>query len=326
MWWNKRLILSLMFSLFCLSNCGEKLFSKKFLSIGTVVEIKVVEKDKEKAWKAIAAACKEIKRLSALMNNYDEKSEISLINQNKGQGIKVSEEILEVVSQAIEFSKLTHGAFDITISPVFKCWSFNKENPKLPLMEKILEAKKKVGSQNIKIDLKKKEIILEKGTSLDLGGIAKGYIVKKACDKLREMGITKGLINAGGNIQVIGSNIRMPWKVGIQDPRNKNRIKKIIKITDKGVATSGDYEKYFILNGQRYHHILDTESGYPAKKCISLTIIAEDAFLADILSNGIFVLGPDKGLALVKKLNDIECYLITSKKEYASFRFNDYLR
>lgn len=328
MWWNKRLalILFLILSLFCFNSCGEKIYSKTLFLMNTLVEIKVLERNEDKALKAINATFKEMKRVVGLMNIYDKRSEISLVNQSGIKGAVVSNELLEVIIESIKFSKLTKGAFDITISPVFKCWKFSKEDPQIPSPEIIKEAKKKVGYQNIKVDLKNRKIVLEKGATLDLGGVAKGFVVKKACLKLREMGISCALVNAGGNIQVIGSYFDMPWKIGIQDPRDKEKIKKVIKIIDKGVATSGDYEKYFILNGKRYHHILDPQTGYPTKSCISVTIIAPDAFWADILSTGVFVLGPGKGLELVEKLNEVECYIITTNGEYASSGFNDYVR
>lgn len=327
MWWNKKLglILFLALSLFCFNSCGKRIYSKTFLLMNTLVEIKVLERDEDKAQKAIKATFEEMKRLVGLMNNYDKKSEISLVNQSGIKGTVVSNELLEVVLESIKFSKLTKGAFDITISPLFKCWKFSKEDPRIPSLETIKEAKKKVGYQNVKVDLKNRKIALEKGAALDLGGVAAGYITKKACLKLREMGISCALVNAGGDIQVIGSNFNMPWKIGIQDPRDKRKIKKVVKIIDKAVATSGDYEKYFILDGKRYHHILDPQTGYPAKGCISVTIIAPDAFLADILSTGVFVLGWKEGIKLVEKIKGVEGYIITDNKEYMSSGFSKYI-
>lgn len=293
--------------------------------MNTLVEIKVLERDEDIAQKAIKAAFEEMKRIVSLMNNYDKKSEISLVNQSGIKGTVVSDELLEVILESIKFSKLTKGAFDITISPVFKCWKFNKEDSQRPSLEIIKEAKKKVGYQNIKVDLKNRKIALEKGATLDLGGVAAGYVAKKACLKLREMGINCALVNAGGEIQVIGSNFSMPWKIGIQDPRDKKKIKKVVKIIDKAVATSGDYEKYFILDGKRYHHILDPKTGYPAKGCISVTIIASDALLADILSTGVFILGWKEGIKLVEKIEGVEGYIIADDKEYISSGFSKYV-
>ncbi|MDI6785984.1 MAG: FAD:protein FMN transferase [bacterium] len=291
-----------------------------------MIEIKVLDKNKAHAQEAIEATIEEMKRIVSLMNIYDKKSEISLINKNGKKGTIVSKELLEVINEAIRFSKLTKGAFDITISPIFKCWNFGSKNPQLPDKNIIEEAKKRAGYQNIKIIQKEKKVVLEKGTVLDLGGIAKGYVVKKACDKLKKMGINSALVNAGGDIQVIGNNFGFPWKIGIQDPRHKKKIRKVIKIIDKAVATSGDYEKYFILEGKRYHHILNPHTGYPAKKCISVTIIATTAFVADILATGVFALGPEEGLRLVESLEGIECYIITANKEYTSSGFSNYVK
>ncbi|BCB96252.1 thiamine biosynthesis lipoprotein ApbE [Dissulfurispira thermophila] len=272
----------------------------------TIVSITVSSNSEEKAKEAINKAFNEMDRLARLLNFYSEDSEISMINRNAGnKPVKVSPETLEIIDKAIYTSQNTEGAFDITVGPVVKLWDFkNKAMPD----EKLIKAKLKlVGYKNIVVDKEKSMIFLKtKGSQIDLGGIIKGYAADKAVDVLRKNGIQSGIVAIAGDIKVFG---KKPdggfWNIGIQNPRQKSDRDEIIAtigLSDTGISTSGDYERFFIKDGKRYHHLLNPKTGYPAYGCQSATVITKEAALTDAFATGIFILGPQKGMDALKRL------------------------
>lgn len=266
--------------------------------MGTVCEIKVYARFYPK--KAINAAFAEMKRIESLANFYGS-GDIAKINQ--GEDILVSSDILNIIKESIKISEMTDGAFDITIAPVIELWNFNTQ--KIPDKAKIDSALKLVNYKWIKLDGKKVSF-KKKGMKINLSGIAAGYAVDLAVDKLKSYGIKKGLVNCGGDIRVFGNKI---WKIGIKNPRADGIIK-VLKLKNKAVTTSGDYEKYFIKDGLRYSHILDPKTGYPSKNCISVSVIADKCILADALATGIFVMPIEKSKKLLDSL-DIQAVIIT---------------
>jgi thiamine biosynthesis lipoprotein len=275
------------------------------------VEIAVSQTQAAKAEEGMEAAFREVQRIDSLMSHYREDSEISRVNRDAGKNeTKVSPEMFRMIERAIEFSSLSEGAFDITIGPVFRLWNFREG--KFPEEKKLRENLKKVGYRQIKIDRSRSSIFLqEEGMEIDLGAIAKGYAVDSASAVLKEKEIENFLVNAGGDLKVSGSKEKgVPWIVGIQHPRLPSQMVAKLSPRQAGVATSGDYKKFFIERGERYHHLLNPSTGTPARECQSVTVMAPSAMAADALATAVFVLGPKKGLALVKRMNDVHAIIV----------------
>jgi len=211
------------------------------------------------------------------------------------------------------FSKLTDGAFDITVSPIIKLWKFEGGKPKeIPSEEKIKEALESVGWENIKLAPNRQFSFKKDSMSINLGGIAKGYIVDKAVAHLKRKGIKSAIINAGGDVYCFGKKDNEElWSIGIQHPRNKKEIIGTLTLTDKATATSGDYEKSFVLQGKRFSHIINPKTGYPVDNpVIQTTVVAETCTDADALATALMVMGKEKGMELVEKLPGTEAVII----------------
>jgi len=274
--------------------------------MGTTVEISIYPSDE----KALEEAFNEIKKVDNLMSIYKEDSEVSSLNR-QGE-MEVSSETLKVIKKALEFSQISGGAFDITCKPLINLWKKAKKEMKVPGEEEINKALSSVGYE--KIILKGNLVSFkEKGMQIDLGGIAKGYAVDKAIEVLKKKGIKRALVDAGGDLYVLGESPEgEKWQIGIQDPRHQDKIFSVIKLKDKGVATSGDYRRYFTIEGKRYSHIVDPKTGQTVEDVpMSVTIVAPEATTADALATGIFVLGPEKGMELLNSLPEAEGMIIS---------------
>lgn len=218
-------------------------------------------------------------------------------------------EIIGLIQTALEVSKVSGGAFDITVYPLVDLWGFFRGAPAVPAQSDIAASLKMVGWRKLSIrngSLTK----LDKNVEVDLGGIAKGYAVGEALKVLKGAGITSALIDAGGDIYAVGQLHGNPWKVGVRNPRGEG-VMGVLEVSDLTVVTSGDYERYFEKDGVRYHHILNPETGYPANELVSVTVICDDAVLADGLSTALFVLGSQKGMELVKSLPGVDVMMVT---------------
>ncbi len=243
-----------------------------------------------------------------------ESSDVSHINQSAGkEGVKVSRETIEVLKRAQEVSKLSEGGFDITVGPLVQLWRKARERGMSPEMEEVKETLNLVNFRNLKIHYGGKVSLRKKGMSIDLGGIAKGYAVDRAFELLKGVGYKNLVVNAGGDLRVGGSKPEGPWSIGIQHPRDPEKIMARISVSDAAVATSGDYEKFFIHQGKRYHHILNPKNGFPAEGCQSVTVLHKEGAAADALATAIFVLGPEKGYALCQRLEGVD-YLIVDQE------------
>ncbi len=311
---NPLMLFAFCFLLFALlSSCSppqERLFKETRTSMYTVVEITVSSDSAKKAKTAIDRAFNELDRLARLLNFYSEDSEVFIINRNAGdKPVKVSPETLEIIDKALYVSENTEGAFDITVGPVVRLWDF--QNKVLPDEKMIKEKLKLVGYRNVIVDKEKSTVFLKtKGVQIDLGGIIKGYAADRAVEILKKKGIKSGIVAVAGDIKVFG---RKPptgsdsglWNVGIQNPRqesDRDEIIATIGLSDASISTSGDYQRFFIKDGKRYHHLLNPKTGYPAYGCQSVTIITKDAAFTDAFATGIFILGHEKGLDVIKKL------------------------
>jgi thiamine biosynthesis lipoprotein len=279
--------------------------------MGTVIEITLVGVEEEAANKAALQAFQEIKRIEHLMSPWIDSSDVTRINQSAGKGwVKVSQETLRVIKKAREISELSGGGFDITVGPLTQLWRMARERGIPPPAEELKQKLGLVNFRNVMIDQEEKVFLKKRGMSIDLGGIAKGYAVDRAFEVLRTLGYKNLIVNAGGDLRVGGSKLDQPWSIGIQDPRSSEKIMATVTISDSAIATSGDYEKFFIYQGKRYHHIFNPKDGLPSDGCQSVTIICKEGMVADALATAVFVLGPEKGYVLCQKLKGVDCLIV----------------
>jgi thiamine biosynthesis lipoprotein len=217
---------------------------------------------------------------------------------------------MEVIKKAQEISELSEGGFDITVGPLTELWRKAREKKIPPSIEEVKEKLGLVNFKNIEMDQEGKVFLKKKGMAIDLGGIAKGYAVDRAFELLKSLGYRNLIINAGGDLRVGGFKNNQPWSIGIQNPRESQKLLARISVSDMAVATSGDYEKFFLYQGKRYHHIFSPKDGFPTVGCQSVTILSEGGMIADALATAVFVLGREKGYSLCQKLDSVDCLIV----------------
>ena len=281
--------------------------------MGSDFEITVVASSQEKANRQIGVAINEINRIENLISSWKESSQTSSINKNAGIApVKISEELFGLIQRALQISKLTDGAFDISYASMDKLWKYDGSMTQMPSKEAIKKSVAKVGYKNIIIDPKNNTVFLKnKGMKIGFGAIGKGYAADKAKKLLISNGVSGGIINASGDINSWGSKPNgSSWQVAITNPLNKNKAFAMLPIKD-AVVTSGNYEKYVTFNSRRFSHIIDPRSGYPAQGIISVTVFAPKAELADALATSVFVMGVQTGIDRINQLKAIECIIIT---------------
>ncbi len=297
------------------------LITETKIALGTYVEIKIEKTPQSQ--KIIEEAFLKIRELERKMSIFNPESEISLINKNK-KG-RISSETKEVILKAIKISKLTDGAFDITCKPLLDLYRKAPERNFPPSEMEIKRTLKYIGWKKLRID--GNILKLKRGMEIDLGGIAKGFIVDKIAEFLKKNGIKNGLINAGGDIYCFGLNPEGEyWKIGIRDPKNREKIIEVIKVSEKGIATSGDYERYIKIKGEKFSHIVNPRTGKTVQNFpVSVTVIASDCTTADGLATGCFVLGVRKGLELLNKLRNTEGFIVDGNMRiYRTKYFSDF--
>ena len=281
--------------------------------MGVFNEIVIVGKAKAERERILNQAFQILHEIDEKMNPRRDDSEIARINR-KGfeKPQEVSGETFEVIQESVKFFEKSEGAFDITALPLMKLWGFDGGNPHVPASEEIQGVLPRVGSSQLILDVKKRKVgfrIPEIG--IDLGGILKGYACDRVAQFLQREGIENALVNVGGTIRAYGhSPDRRPWRVGIRHPRDPTRTFKVVTLVNEALATSGDYEVFFVVKGQRYSNILDPRTGYPPAKTVAVSVIAPSALLADALSRSFFVLGPEKAPFLANQFREIRWYLI----------------
>ena len=282
--------------------------SKTNFIMDTVVEIRATGVDAESA---VDAAFAEMERVEKAFSRHLQDSVVTRINQQAGQWVAVTEEVIVLLEQALHYSEISNGAFDITVGRLIDLWGFGTGTNQVPSEMELDEALGSVGYQGLEIDADANRVRIPSGTVIDLGGIAKGYAVDRARKVLEAKGIKSGMIYAGGDITTIGAKPDgSAWRVGVQHPRESEELIAIVELKSKTIVTSGDYERYFIDDGVRYHHIIDPESGYPAQGVISVTIYGAQAVDADALSTAVFVLGMDRGKELIEGLPGYEAIIV----------------
>lgn len=291
-------------------------FQKQQFLMDTLIEVTLVEQDRKKAELYMDKTFREFERLEKIFTGYDTIGEIYKINNSGGKKMKVNTEIFYLVNTSLTFSEISEGAFDISIWPLIRLWGFGLKSQNVPKVREIIDTLPLVNYKNIRLFQKDGSMQLKPGMGIDMGGIAKGYALDKTAVLLKNAGIKNFIINAGGNIIVGGLKENgEKWRVGIQHPR-KNDIIETLEVSDCAVVTSGDYERYFERDKIRYHHILNSSTGYPARNSISATVIVDSHLVAnagtvaDALSTAIFILGPEKGILLANTFKGVKTIII----------------
>ena len=273
-------------------------------ALGTFVTITIVHPNVDEGISALRAAFDEIYRIHDLMSVHKQSSEVGILNR-KGYYEGVSDDTKYVIERANYFSDLSDGTFDITVLPILRLWEENARTSKVPTDAEISERLELVNYRNVIIE--DKYISFRKaGMGITLAGVAKGYAVDKAIEALSQGNIRHALVNAGGDIRVIGGKTEtIPWKIAIRDPRNKTRIVTTVELYDQAIATSGTYQRSF-------NDIINPKVGRPAQGVLSSTIVAKKAIDADMLATCLFVLGAEKGIELLGRLDGVKALVITS--------------
>ncbi len=258
----------------------------------------------------------EFGRLDRLLSVWHEASDVSRINAAAGrQPVPVAPETFEILQAAIRVSEWTGGKFDVTFGALAGLWRFDHDQDNtIPDAAAVKRQLALIGYEALTLDPGARTVLLGRaGARLHLGGIGKGYAVDRAAAILRSRGLHDFMIQSGGDLYVAGRRGDRPWRIGIRDPRGPgDRSFASLALTDGTFSTSGDYERFFLHDGRRYHHLLDPDRGEPARGCRSVTIVAASAMLADALSTGVFILGPEEGLALVERLVGVDAVIVTA--------------
>jgi thiamine biosynthesis lipoprotein len=287
------------------------LYKFQQVSMGTAIEITLIGNNEEAANKAALRAFQEMKRVEQLMSPWIESSNVFQINRSAGkEWVRISHETLAVIKKAQDISEISDGSFDITVGPLAELWRKAREKKIPPSAEEVRERLGLVNFKNIEIDREGKVFLKKKGMAIDLGGIAKGYAVDKAFELLESLGYKNVIVNAGGDLRIGGLKNNQPWSIAIQHPRESKKFLARISVSDMAVATSGDYERFFIYEGTRYHHIFNPKDGFPADDCQSVTVLCKEEMMADALATAVFVLGSERGYALCQKLQGVGCLIV----------------
>ncbi|HXG00046.1 MAG TPA: FAD:protein FMN transferase [Bacteroidota bacterium] len=256
----------------------------------------------------------EVNRIEQLMTDYSDTSEIGKINQRAGRdSVEVPTEVVELLQTARSFSERSGGAFDVTVGPLVRAWDFLGSDHDVPSRGRIRLLRRLVDFRNVVLDSTRVFLRL-RGMRLDLGGIAKGYAVDRSVELLKRHGVRQAIVDLGGNLGVwwegasgLDSGVA---EILIRHPRKEGKFFGSFRVGSAGISTSGDYQRFFIKDGVRYHHILDPATGYPVRDVVSVTIIAPDATSADALSTLVFVLGRERGMDFIKNTEGIEGIIV----------------
>jgi thiamine biosynthesis lipoprotein len=295
-----------------------RLIERARLSMGSQLTLSAWTADDAKAIATFDEVFREFDRLENLLSIWKDGSDVVRMNRNAGiTPVPVSDDTLNVLREAADGSVLTRGKFDITFGALSDIWRFDHDQDNVVPDRQLIETRlTRIDYRAVQIDgTARTAFISRPNMRVHLGGIGKGYAVDRAVAMIRNAGFADFMIQSGGDLYVAGSNGGTPWKLGIADPRGNHDPFATLQITNGTFSTSGDYERFFMKDGKRYHHLIDPDFGEPASGCRSVTIVANRAVLADVLSTGVFILGPDEGMKLIERLPDVEGVIVTSDNE-----------
>ncbi len=285
--------------------------------MGTELRLTASGSDEARAVAAFDAVFAEFDRLDRLMSVWHEGSDIERLNAAAGtHPVTVSPEVLEVLHAARRISEWTDGKFDVTFGVLSGLWRFDHDQDnRIPSRSAVSERLPLIDYRQLEMN-GNTAFLRREGMRAHLGGIGKGYAIDRAAAILREHGLRDFLIQSGGDLYAAGQRGGRPWRIGIRDPRGpEDRSFAVVEPDTAAISTSGDYERFFIQDGRRYHHLLDPSTGQPATGCRSVTIVATRAVDADALSTAVFIAGPDAGMALIERLPDAEAVIVTAENE-----------
>jgi thiamine biosynthesis lipoprotein len=292
------------------------LVSSVRVAMGSELRLTAVTGDEAGARAAFDEVFAEFDRLDALLSVWRDGSDVRRVNDAAGDHpVRVSDDTRTVLRDARQASEWTGGKFDITFGALSDIWRFDQDqDDRVPSDEAIAARLGLIDYSAVQVDDDSGTVFLpRRGMRIHLGGIGKGYAVDRAAAILRARGLADFMIQAGGDLYVAGRRNGRPWRLGIADPRNPDGPPfGSIELSNATFSTSGDYERFFIRDGVRYHHLLDPDEGRPARLCRSVTVVADRAVVADALSTGVFILGPDAGMALIERLTGIEGVIVTA--------------
>ena len=290
-------------------------FDDQRVMLGTIVSIAVFSDNEAEAPAAIDAAFAEMAKTEDVTNRYSEDSEITRINANdRGRDkFRISTDIAPIIGRSLYLSKDVGGAFDVTIAPLYDLWSF-EEGASLPEESDIEAALELIDYEEIKVISTAAYLWYPRFFTFDLDGIAKGWAVDRAVASLERSGIERAIVDAGGDIGLMGTAPEGGWVIGVKHPREDGLLG-TVTLDGGSIATSGDYQRFVFIDGVRYHHILDPTTGYPARGVISATVTAELACDADALATAVFVMGPERGMQFVEETEGVEAIIVTGGEE-----------
>ena len=301
--------------MFCTQNASAVLVKRSQMLMGTLVFVTAVAPEEAVAQKAVAAGLAEIKRLEKLLSTWIPTSELSRVNAAAGEHpVKVSPETLEVLARSLQMADLTEGKFNILVGPAVKAWNVSKEG-RIPSQRELEAIRPLLDLRDMKLDYHTHTVSLARvGMQIDVGGIGKGYAADRAVVVMESTGATAGVVAISGDIETFG---RMPdgqrFLFGIQHPRKEQgELLAQIELENEAVSTAGDYQRFFEIDGVRYHHILDPDTLQPSRLSQSVTVIAKEGVAADGLDTGIFVMGPIEGMKLIEQLMGVEGVIVDS--------------
>jgi thiamine biosynthesis lipoprotein len=297
-----------------------RLVTTEFQSMGTKLHLSVWTADQDAVATTSNKIRSEFNRLENLMSIWREGSDIEKLNDAAGtQPVKLNAELLGLLRTAQQISDWTGGKFDVTFGVMSGLWKFDYQNEddSIPNPAEVARRRTLINFHDLIVDEKNGTAFLRReGMVANLGGIGKGYAVDRARDILRASGFHDFMIQFGGDMFVSGKQGERSWRLGIQDPRGESgHIFASMDLSDSTFSTSGDYERFFIKDGRRYHHIIDPATGEPSQGCRSVTIVSGSATIADGLSTGVFIMGPEAGMALLERLPDVEGVIVSSRNE-----------
>jgi len=288
-------------------------FSGERAIMGTRIAVELWAEDRASADRQIESVMQEMHRVDALMSTYKPTSQVSIVNAEAARHpVRVDADLFGLLQTALEYSRLTEGAFDITYASVGYLYDFRRAIK--PSDEAIAQALPAVDYRHVVLDPAASTVrFTQPGVRIDLGGIAKGWAVDRGIEILRATGVQHAMVTAGGDTRIIGDRFGKPWMVGIRDPRDEHKVVVRIPLEDAALSTSGDYERFFEAQGVRYHHILEPSTGKPARGVRSVTVIGPSATRTDGLSKTIFVLGIERGMRILDGLGDVDAIAIDDK-------------
>ncbi len=284
--------------------------------MGTIVRIDVCQDidDKIQFYRSLKRAWQEMERIEEIFSVTNNESELSRLNSSQG-GMSVSYDLYDLMKKSIQLSRETKGAFDITVKPLLDLWQEGYRRKYLPSSKEIEKVKEVVGFQQVEFSENQTVSFKNTGMKIGMGAIAKGYAIDRVVQMIRAEGIYDFLIDAGGDLFVSGKSCRGDlWRIGVRHPLKKEVTMERLHLTDQAVATSGNYERYFEIQDERYSHIIDPRSGYPVENNLSVTVMAPSALEADALATALSILSPEEGLSLIHRKGKAYGVIIYQKK------------